>query len=193
MGRCSSWFILQWLVSKPLCVTRNSYVLHKVEEFSTSLYMHINNSYVLLCSCTVDGRTRRRTPSGELKDHFPSDGSEQTTTTSGVEEELHNIRKKAVGTSVIDDSRKKPAGKRVCFSTSPGRKPKPLSSSPSKKISLGAKQQRISPKKKSTAPLSPLKSGGEGGRTVRERARSYSDGTVRFNLVILYSCMQGCI
>ena len=126
-------------------------------------------------------------PSGELKDHFPSNGSEQTT---GVEEELH-IRKKAVGTSIIDDCRKKPAGKRVCFSTSPRRKPKPLSSSPSKKISQGAKQQRISPKKKSTAPLPPLKSGGEGERTVRERARSYSDGTVRFNLVIRYTCACG--
>jgi hypothetical protein len=102
-----------------------------------------------------------------------------------VEEELH-IRKKVVGTSVIDDSRKKPAGKRVCFSTSPRRRVKPLSSSPSKRSSQGAKQQRTSPKKKSTAPLSPLKSGGEGGRTVRERARSYSDGTVRFNLVVVY-------
>ena len=106
-------------------------------------------------------------PSSELKDHFPSDGGEQTTTTNGVEEEIH-IRKKVVRTSVINDSRKKPAGKCVCFSTSPRRKPKPLSLSPSKKIPQGAKQQRTSPKKKSTVHLSPLKSGGEGGRTVRE-------------------------
>ena len=37
----------------------------------------------------------RRVPSGELIDHFPSDGSEQTTTTSGVEQDIH-IRKKVV-------------------------------------------------------------------------------------------------
>ena len=141
---------------------------------------------ILLYLCIVDGQTRR-VPSGELKDHFPSDGSEQTTTTSGVEEEIH-IRKKVVGTSIINDSRKKPVGKRICFSTGPRRKPKPLSLSPSKRLSQSAKQQRTSPKKKSTVSLSPLKSEGEGGRTVRERAGSYSDGTVRFNLVIAYTC-----
>ena len=59
---------------------------------------------ILLYLCIVDGQTRR-VPSGELKDHFPSDGCEQTTTTSGVEEEIH-IRKKVVGTSIINDSRK---------------------------------------------------------------------------------------
>ena len=79
----------------------------------------------LLCSCIVDGRSGRRVPSSELKDHFPSDGCEHTTTTSGVEQEIH-IRKKVVGTSVIDNSRKKPAVKGVCFSTSPRRKPKSL-------------------------------------------------------------------
>ena len=103
------------------------------------------------------------------------------------------MRKKMVGTSIIDNSRKKPAGKHVCFSTSPRRKPKPLSLSPSKRLSQSAKQQRTSPKKKSTVHLSPLKSGGEGGRTVRERAGSYSNGIVRFNLVIVYMHMQGCI
>ena len=45
--------------------------------------------YCILYLCTVDGRSGRRMPSGELKD-FPSDGCEQTTTTSGVEQEIHN-------------------------------------------------------------------------------------------------------
>ena len=130
-----------------------------------------------MCLCTVDRQTRRRIPSGELKDYYPSDGN---STTSGVDEEVH-IRKK-VGTSGVDDSRKKATSKHVCFSTSPKRKPKPLSSSPSKNVSQGAKQQRTSPRKKSNIPLSPLKSGMEGGGANIERSKSYSDGTVRFNL-----------
>ena len=149
-------------------------------------------AYCTLYLCIVDGQIRRRTPSGELKDHFPSDSSEHTTTTSGVEQEIH-IRKKMVGTSIIDNSRKKPAGKHVRFSTSPKRKPKPLSLSPSKRLSQSSKQQRTSPKKKPTISLSPLKCGGESGRTMRERAGSYSDGTVRFNLIVVYMQMQGCI
>ena len=136
---------------------------------------------------TVDSRARRRTPSGELKDHSSSSASEHIRTTGRVEEEVH-IRKK-VGTSGVGDSRKTAVGKRVCFSTSPKRKPKPLSSSPSKNLSQGGKQQRMSPRKKSAVPLSPLKIGGEGGRTRRERARSYSDGNVRFNLVARYACV----
>ena len=138
-----------------------------------------------MCLCTDDSRARRRTPSGELKDHSSSSSSEHI---RGVEEEVH-IRKK-VGTSGVGDSRKTAAGKRVCFSTSPKRKSKPLSSSsPSKNMSQGAKQQRMSPRKKSAVPLSPLKIGGEGGRTRRERARSYSDGNVRFTLVARYACV----
>ena len=104
-----------------------------------------------------------------------------------MEVEVH-IRKK-VGTSGVDDSKKKATSKHVCFSTSPKRKSKPLSSSPSKNVSQGAKQQRTSPRKKSSVPLSPLKSGGESGGVKRERARSYSDGTVRVSLVTLYAFM----
>ena len=40
----------------------------------------------------MDEAELRRVPSGELKDHFPSDGSEHT---DGVEQEIH-IRKKVV-------------------------------------------------------------------------------------------------
>ena len=147
-----------------------------------------------MCSCTVD-RQRRRTSSSELKDHFASDGSEHTSTTGGVGEEIH-IRKKG-GNSSVEDSKKKAAGKRVCFSTSPKRKPKPLSSSPpSKNLSQGAKLQRTSPRKKSTVPLSPVKSGGEGGRAKRERARSLSDGTVSMHdsySICTYTCTLLCV
>ena len=149
---------------------------------------------VYMCSCTVDRQRRRRTSSSELKDHFASDGSEHTSTTGGVGEEVH-IRKKG-GNSSVEDSKKKAAGKRVCFSTSPKRKPKPLSSSPSKNLSQGAKLQRTSPRKKSTVPLSPVKSGGEGGRAKRERARSLSDGTVSMHdsySICTYTCTLLCV
>ena len=134
--------------------------------------------------CTVDRQARRRTPSAELKDHFPSDSSECTNATSGVEEDVHT--KKKVGTSGIDEPRKKATSKRVCFSSSPKRKPKPVSS-PSKNVSEGTKQQRVSPRQKSKVPLSPLKTGRESGREKKERSRSHSDGTVSFKLFPLYS------
>ena len=155
---------------KAYSLTTNPSVLHQTS--------HLINKYIAFtCIRVVDGierQRRRRIPSGELKDHFPSDGSEHTST-SGVEEETH-IRKK-VQTSSADDLRKKATSKRVCFSTSPKRKPKPLSS-PSKNVVLSAKQQRASPRRKSKAPLSPLKSTGEGGRAKQERVRNHSDETV---------------
>lgn len=143
-----------------------------------------HNRCTSLHVCIVDRQTRRRTPSAKLKDHFPSDSSEHVSATSGVEEDVHTKNK--VGTSGIDESRKKATSKCVCFSSSPKRKPEPVSS-PSKNVSEGAKQQRTSPRKKSKAPLSALKSGGKGGRAKRDRKRSHSDGTVCFKLFTLYA------
>lgn len=119
--------------------------------------------FIPLASISGDGlkKTRSRTPSGELKDHFPPVPAGRT-----------------VNVGDEGSNKQRTMNKRVCFSMSPKKKPRPLPS-PSKSSGQSAKQQRGSPKKKPRAPLSPVKNG-ERQRAKQEITESHKDGLVSY-------------